>query len=75
MKLDPKQVETLLASTLATRPREIDCDEWLASAARYAELSKSGTEIPEDLELMAQHLEVCPECREEFETLVALLGG
>ena len=74
MKLDPKQMETLLASTLATRPREVDCDEWLDSAARYAELSRSGVEIPHDLKLMAQHLTVCPECREEFEALVSLLG-
>ena len=73
MKLDPEQVKTLLASTLNTRPQEIDCDEWLENVARYAELHKRGDEIPGELQPVSQHVAVCPECKEEFEALLTLL--
>ncbi len=73
MKPDPESIKALLAATLETRPQEIDCLEWLDKADGYAELRKRGEAIPEDLELVHQHLAVCPECTEEFEALLDLL--
>ena len=73
MKPDPESIKALLAATLETRPQEIDCQEWLDQAARYAELRKRGEAIPDDLALVHQHLAVCPECTEELEALLDLL--
>lgn len=73
MKPDPEALKSLLAATLATRPEEIDCEQWLAQAGTYAELLSAGEPIPEELELVAQHISVCAECNEELEALLALL--
>ena len=73
MKLDPESIKALLAATLETRPQEIDCLEWLDKVAGYAEFRKRGEAIPNDLEIVHQHLAVCPECTEEFEALLDLL--
>ena len=73
MKLDPESIKALLAATLETRPQEIDCLEWLDKVAGYAELRTRGEAIPAALELVHQHLTVCPECTEEFEALLDLL--
>ena len=51
MKPDPQHLESLLAMALATKPEEIDCDEWLDRAARYAELVQRSGSIPNDLKL------------------------
>ena len=61
----------LAQAIVATRPVEIDCDEWLARVGRLIELERAGAPIPPDLAVVRQHLAVCPECAEEFEALVA----
>lgn len=69
MKLSKEQLEALAKATLATRPEEIDCDEWLARVGRFLEHEASGAPLPSDLLAVAQHLEVCPECDEELDAL------
>ncbi len=64
------RLETLLRLTLATEPKEIDCDELLARVSGYLESLKADAERPPELGAVAQHLAVCPECREEFEALL-----
>ena len=71
MKSTRAQLEELLRVVAATEPEEIDCEELLASVGAYLESRAPGGELPRELELVAQHLEVCPDCREEYEALVA----
>ena len=69
------QLEDLLRAVAVTAPEEIDCDEFLARVGAYLEgLERTGGHPPE-LEQVSHHLKVCPECREEFEALVALHLG
>ena len=75
MKPDSQHFESLTAMIMATKPEEIDCDEWLDRVARYAELVQRGGSIPSDLKLVAQHVTVCPECSEELDALLALLDS
>lgn len=56
-----------------TRPDELTCDEWLDRVGAYAEARAAGGPPPAGAELIDHHLEICPECREEFEALLAAL--
>lgn len=58
---------------LKSRPDELTCDEWLDRVGGYAETTAAGEPPPPGSELVAHHLDICPECREEFEALVAAL--
>jgi hypothetical protein len=54
----------------ATEPFEIDCDEFLARVAPFLELVAADRDIPLELRHVAQHLAVCPQCKEEFDALL-----
>ena len=64
------RLETLLRRVLATEPEEIDCDEFLSRVAAYLESREDAGELGPELHAVAKHLEVCPECHDEFEALV-----
>lgn len=65
-----KQLERLLSLVSATRAEEIDCDEFLARVGAYLERLNTSALDQQDVMEVRQHLEVCPECREEFEALL-----
>lgn len=56
-----------------TRPVELHCGEWLVRVGRYAEAVLDGGAIPESLNLVREHMVICPECREEFEVMIEAL--
>jgi hypothetical protein len=63
----------LAAVLLKSRPDELTCDEWLDRVGGYAEAAAADEPPPPGSELVAHHLDICPECREEFDALVAAL--
>ncbi len=75
MKVDLSLLQELLRVVAATEPSEIDCDEFLARVSAYLEYVDIGGETAVDLRIVRQHLEICGECQEEFEALVALHMG
>ena len=75
MKLTPEQLRSLAKVTLATRPDEIDCEEWLQRVGCYVEHHHSGRAIPDHLRCVAEHVALCPECAEELKALEAALSG
>jgi hypothetical protein len=64
------QMKELLRVVMATAPEEIDCDEFLARVGAYLEAIEPDGKIPPDLWAVSQHLEVCPECKEELDALL-----
>ena len=70
MKPTTEQLRELLRVVAATRPQEIDCEQFLTRVAAYLE-SLGEQALPPELDVVAQHLEVCPECSEEFDALVS----
>jgi len=74
MKLTPEILNGLARSIAATRPEEIDCDEWLSRVGRLLEIMQRGEPVPPDLAPVLQHIELCPECQEEFQLLLAALN-
>lgn len=75
MSLSPEELRELARYVLLTRPDEIGCDDWLGHAPHYAELVAASQPVPEPLRKSAEHLDVCPECAEEFRALLAALAA
>lgn len=56
-----------------TRDNELSCDEVYALLDQFAEAISRGEAVNEWNTPVGQHLKVCPDCREEFETLLAMI--
>ena len=54
---------------------EIGCDECFAELDRYVEAELAGADATAVVPGMRSHLAGCPACREEYESLRALVGG
>jgi hypothetical protein len=54
---------------------EIGCDDCFAELDRYVELELAGEDADAVIPGLRAHLAGCPACREEHESLYALLRG
>lgn len=60
-----------LAKQLArTSEEECDCDEAFELLDQFAEAKARGADTAALLPLVHKHLELCPDCKEEFEALL-----
>jgi hypothetical protein len=67
--------DDVLARVLGPGAPELGCDECFAELDRYVELEVAGADADADAEVpgLRAHLEGCPACREEHDSLLALL--
>lgn len=75
MPLSDRQVRALLVACRETRASEIDCEEFLAAMATFAEARAEGRELSAALAAVAAHERLCGNCHEECSALVELLGA
>ena len=54
---------------------EVGCDECFAKLDEYVELELQGADADAAIPGLRAHLAGCPACREEHESLRALVGG
>ena len=54
---------------------EVACDECFDRLDRYVEFELAGQDADAAIPGLRAHLEGCPACREEHESLRALVGG
>ena len=66
MTLGNEEYRELARALLATRPAEIDCEQWLDGVGLYLDLVGDGRSIPESLRPVEEHLRLCPDCAEEY---------
>lgn len=72
MSLTNEQLANLLELLQDTEDCEIDCEAVLARAARFVEaILGPDARLDAALREVAQHLRICPECREEIEAIIA----
>ena len=64
-----------LGRLLGLKEPEIGCDECFALLDQYVELELSGEDPDAAIPGLRAHLEGCSACREEHESLRALVGG
>ena len=69
MTISNQQIDALLKMLALTRDREVTCDDCLGQMAEFAENFLTGRSVPESLRCIDEHLQLCGECREEFEAL------
>lgn len=71
--LSPRQVEGFVKLLGLTRDREITCGEFLQRAGELAERQLESLPVDDALANVEHHIQVCPECREEYEALMRVL--
>ncbi len=64
-----------LGRLLGPSEPEIDCDECFAELDKYVDLELAGRDADAAIPGLRAHLDGCPACREEHESLLALVGG
>jgi hypothetical protein len=72
MKLDLKQT---LGRLLGPAEPEVGCEVCFEELDRYVELELEGQDADAAIPGLRAHLAGCPACREEHESLRALVGG
>lgn len=63
----------LAQSLEKTDPVEFSCDEIYELLDQYVELLQSSEDAAELMPLVERHLDLCPDCREEYEALLNIL--
>ena len=66
---------SFIAGMLGPAGPELTCDECFDQVDRYVELELSGADADAAVPGMREHLEGCPACAEEHQSLVALMQG
>ena len=75
MKLNDQQIRDLINMIAQTRDQEASCGGCAQKLAAFAEVQLAGKTPDESMQAIEQHLQVCGECREEFEALQAALSA
>lgn len=61
--------ERWLRNIRSTQDNEISCSECFDGVSRFVELELAGRDPAAEMPQVQQHLDQCPACREEYETL------
>jgi hypothetical protein len=69
------ELRQALGRLLGPNEPEVGCDECFALLDQYVELELAGEDAHATIPGLRAHLEGCPACREEHESLRALVGG
>lgn len=72
-ELSPSQAEKMLKMIQKTQETELSCDDVHKLLAQYTEMALQGEDSAAFLPLVRQHLELCPDCMEEYEALAHIL--
>ena len=71
--MSPAALRKLAGQLERTLEREVDCDDVLHLLDQYAEAALRDEDLAQLMPLVAQHIELCADCREEFEALMRIL--
>jgi hypothetical protein len=67
--------DRLVARLLGPAGPELTCEQCFDELDRYVELEVSGTSADEQVPGMRAHLEGCPACHEDHESLLTFVRG
>ena len=73
--MSPLRENARLRALLGPKDSELPCDECFDQLDRYVELELAGADADSAIPGLRAHLAGCPACREEHESLRALVGG
>ena len=69
----PEALRKLIQMIENTQEVELSCDDVYALLDQYTELANRGGDTKELMPLVDHHIEICPDCREEFDALLRVL--
>jgi len=67
------EMVNMLQALAMTEEQEISCDDVFAVLDEFAEAVRRGENVLLLMPLVRQHLDMCPDCREEYEALLRML--
>ena len=67
------EARSVLAMLAMTHDQELTCDEVQAMIDQFAEMQQRGEDPSSLFPLVKRHLDMCPDCREEYEALLVAL--
>lgn len=73
MAMTSEQADKMLRMIEHTQDEELSCDEVFELLYIYAEMASRGEDVGELFPLVEHHLEMCPDCREEYEAVMRIL--
>jgi hypothetical protein len=71
---DPRQFTDLLGGLLGPADPELTCEQCFEQLDRYVEIELAGRDADAAVPGMQAHLQGCPACAEDHESLQALIG-
>jgi anti-sigma factor RsiW len=73
--MERPELRQALVRLLGPGESEVGCDECFAELDRYVEVELAGADAEAAVPGLRAHLVGCPACREEYESLRALVSG
>ena len=73
--MERPDLKQALGRLLGPAGEEVGCDECFQQLDRYVELEVAGVDADGAIPGLRAHLDGCPACREEHDSLRALVGG
>ena len=73
--MDRPDLKQALGRLLGPAEPEVGCDTCFAELDRFVELELAGADADQAIPGLRAHLDGCPACREEHESLKALVAG
>jgi len=70
-----EMIKALMNRLIFTEEGEISCDDGHGVLAEFAELQQQGENIFSLMPWVQKHLEMCPDCREEYQALLHMLDS
>jgi hypothetical protein len=72
---EPNDLARVVSRLLGPAEREVSCETCFEELDRYVELELAGADADAAIPGLGAHLEGCPACREEHESLLALASS
>jgi uncharacterized protein Yka (UPF0111/DUF47 family) len=69
----PAEFKIWIAMVEKTQEVEFSCEDVYRLLDQYAETINRGEDAQKLMPLVEHHIEICPDCREEFEALLRIL--
>ena len=73
--MERQDLKQALGRLLGPAEPEVGCDVCFDELDRYVELELAGEDVDKTIPGLRAHLDGCPACREEHESLHALVAG
>jgi len=73
MQIPVDKLKTMVRGVARTTETEYSCDDVYELLDEFTEAVVQGKDVAKLMPLVQQHLEMCPDCREEFEALLRVV--